>query len=170
MGKYVLLPSEYFSVFFTSSSQAVICQSAWLQQPVYEAEQRIDGICWLCGELAGGTESLVADLMTRGGSNPHAQPFSVSRRWLTQCMAVYSSGVWSLERSQCGGTELSNVRATCALHSVSGPLSPPDGPPTWAPTIGPGTCSGCLNGFQDQQLWYLCSCSRSLSRIDCKPV
>ena len=39
-----------------------------------EAEQRTGGICWLLGELAGATESLAADLMTKGGSKLRAQP------------------------------------------------------------------------------------------------
>lgn len=79
MGKCVIFPSKYSSVFFMSSSQAVICRPALLQQPVCKAEQRIDGIYWLWGELAGGMESLAADLMIRGGSNPRAQPSSVPK-------------------------------------------------------------------------------------------
>lgn len=140
LGKCVLPPSKY-----SCSSQAAICQPALLQQPVCEAEQRADGICWLCGALAGGMESLAADLMT--GDRPYDrgrfQPLCIAllssgKVAMQHCTAVYSPGVWGLERSLCSGAALlSDVQqqqsylmswAMCALHSVLEPLCPPDGP------------------------------------------
>lgn len=52
-------------------------------------------------------------------------------------MAVYSSGVWSLESHGMGAQSYLTFGPTCARHSVLGPLPPPDGPLTWAPMIGP---------------------------------
>lgn len=89
-----------------------------------EAEQRTDGISWLPGELAGAIESLAEDLMTKGGSNPQAQPFSVPRRWPTSYMAVCSSAVGGLERPRCGGMELSDVPGHVCASPCIGALVP----------------------------------------------
>lgn len=134
----------FFSVFNSTFPSCYL--QARFARAVCEAEQRTDGICWLRGELAGATESRAEDLMTKGGSNPQAQPFSVPRRWPTSCTAVCSAwlfvllllGVWKGHGVVARSYLMS--WAMCVLHCASGPLSLPGGLPTWAP----GACSGRL--------------------------
>lgn len=143
MGENALLPSKCSSLFLTSSFQAVTCKPD-LAAGLCEAEQRTGGICWLRGELAGVTESLAADLMTKGGSKLQAQTVSVPRRWSTSHTAVCSSAAGVLERPWCGGRESPDVPGH--VYASGGFSSQPGGLPTWAP----GACSACLNGYRGE--------------------
>lgn len=140
--------SSPFQMFFSVLN--VIFPSCYLQTRLAaglcEAEQRTGGICWLRGELAGVTESLAADLMTKGGSKLRAQTVSVPRRGSTSRMAVCSSAAGVLERPRCGGRESPDVPGHVCASGASGFSSQPGSLPTWAP----GACSACLNGYRGE--------------------